>query len=157
MGARIGLVCVLLTAFAFAVAGCGGSDAASGAAEPEEAVSGFVSAVQNGDGAAACAFLTEDEQALLVTNAKDVTPPVAGDSCEAVVESFHEAIGAKADELSGKLENLSDSGDFASADWVYTGGAGQQAVLLAKKDGNWLIAAAPNDFPTAILHWSDQG
>ena len=47
--------------------------------------------MRTGDGAAACAYLTDAEQEALVANAKDVTPALDGDSCESVVESFHEA------------------------------------------------------------------
>ena len=100
--------------------------------------------------------VNDAEQEALVANAKDVTPALDGDSCESVVESFHEAHAKTLDQLDGTLENISDSGEFASATWVWAGGNGEQAVLLAKKDDTWMLAEGGNDFPTAVLHFFDQ-
>ena len=154
---RFVLIVLASAAFAAVVAGCGGSDSSStGAADPEAAASGFVSSVRDGDGASACAYLTDAEQEALVANAKDVTPALDTESCESVVESFHEANAANVDQLEGTLESVSDSGEFASATWIWAGGNGEQAVLLAKKDNAWLLTEGGNDFPTAVLHFFEQ-
>jgi hypothetical protein len=156
---RFVLIVLASAALASVGAGCGGSDSSSssaGAADPQAAASGFVASVRDGDGEAACAYLTEAEQEALVTNAKDVTPALDTESCETVVASFHDANTATLDQLDGTLENVSDSGEFASATWVWAGGNGEQAVLLAKKDDAWLLAEGGNDFPTAVLHFFDQ-
>jgi hypothetical protein len=151
-----GVAVAVAAVVAAAATGCGGSDAAAGARDPAGAASGFVSSVRLGDGAAACAYLTEGEQDALVTNAAEVTPALDTGSCESVVTSFHEAHAGDSGRLDGTLENVSDSGDFASATWVWAGGAGEQAALLAKKGGAWLLAEGGNDFPSAVLHFFDQ-
>lgn len=156
---RFLLIVLASAAFASVVAGCGSSDSSSssaGAADPGAAASGFVSGVRTGDGAAACAYLTAAEQEAFVANANDVTPALNTNSCATVVESFHEANAATADKLDGTLQNVSDSGEFASATWVWAGDNGEQAVLLAKKQDAWLLAEGGNDFPTAVLHFFDQ-
>ena len=76
-------------------------------------------------------------------------------SVSSTVGSFHTAIGSKKQYLDGTLENVSIAGDFASGDWVWSGGNGQQAVMLSKSGSTWLIAENSNDFPTAVLHFFD--
>lgn len=63
-------------------------------------------------------------------------------------------MGTTSDKATGTLQNVSISGDFASAKWVYVVG-GEQPVLLTKGDNGWLIAQDTNDFPTALLHFCD--
>ncbi len=151
------ILIVALSAVVVSVAaGCGGSDSSTGAADPEAAASGFVSSVRDGDGASACGYLTDAEQEALVTNAKEVVPALDTASCESVVESFHKANAENVDLLDGSLEKVADSGGFASATWVWTGGNGEQAVLLAKEGDAWLLAEGGNDFPSAVLHFFDQ-
>jgi hypothetical protein len=160
---RVGVVMALT----FLVAGCGGSDSSTGASAPapddsassaavaKEAVAGFVAGVRAGDGASACGFLAEAEQKLFVINAGDVRPKLATESCASVVKSFHAANVKSADQLDGSLENVSVSDDFVSANWVWSAGNGEQAVLLEKIGGAWLIGESDNDFPTAVLHFFD--
>ena len=149
-------ILALAAAIAPVVAGCGSSDSSAGANDPAAAASGFVSSARDGDGAATCSFLTDAEQNALVTNAAEVTPALDTASCETVVESFHDAHTGDIEKLDGKLEKVLESGDFASATWIWTGGNGEQSVLLAKEGDEWLLTEGGNDFPSAVLHFFDQ-
>ena len=148
--------CSVVVGLALTMAACGSSKASPGGAEPADAVSGFVDNLRKGDGAAACAFLSAEEQALFVTNAAGITPALDDTSCKTVVESFHAAKAASISALDGSFENFtSGSGTVGSGDWVFVNGAGQQRAAVAKVDNKWLIQPGENDFPTALLHYFD--
>jgi hypothetical protein len=157
-----------------ALTACGDSDSSTGSpakapAAPKvstaddadaagKAASGFVSSVRAGDGAAACKFLTGVEQKIFVTNAGELRPKLDAASCASVVESFNQASGAKADQLDGSLQDIvvTADGDFASGNWVWSEGRGQQAVLMEKVAGAWQFGRDSNDFPTAMLHFFEE-
>src|SRR5689334_8844474 len=60
-----------------------------------DAVSGFISNVRVGKGAAACAFLTDAEQTAFVKNATGVKQKLDTKSCASVATSFNAANKAK--------------------------------------------------------------
>jgi len=146
-----GFACVKNKQGQYRLAACTGS----GACTPQAAVSAFIKALQSGDGAAACALLTDAEQKLFVRNAAEITPALDGSSCASVVQSFKAAIGAKSALLGGTLSNVNFVGAQAGGTWVYVGTGGQQAALLTKTRKGWLIDQSSNDFPTALLHFFD--
>jgi hypothetical protein len=158
----------------FLLASCGGSDSGDGkakttAAKPAApsnaddiknagtAVSDFVSGVRTGDGTAACASLTEVEQGIFVANAAEITPKLDTASCQSVVESFNEVSGSKVHLLDGSLGSVLVTGDFATGMWQWGGQNGDQAVILERTDKGWMMGRDANDFPTALLHFFDQG
>lgn len=134
--------------------------AASNASEVKsagEAVSGFVSNVRVGKGAAACAFLTDAEQKLFVKNAVELAPKLDTKSCASTVTSFNAANRTKLKYLDGTLTNVSVAGEFADGTWMWTAGNGQQAAVLERHGSQWLLGTNSNDFPTSVLHFFDQG
>lgn len=167
---RVAVASVVGAALTLVLAACGGSDSPSGAAKPPaatpsakaaaadagKAVSTFVASLKSGDGAAACAVLTDAEKKLFILGADEIKPKLDTKSCEGVVESFRKGLGGEAKLLAGSLGNVTVTGEFANGDWQWTGGNGQQAVALEKKGDVWLLGQAPNDFPTAALHFFDR-
>jgi hypothetical protein len=150
------------------VAACGDSDTSTKAASATpaalhateikasgKAVDGFVSGLRTGDGAAACAFLSSEEKALFVSNANALDAPIRSKSCAGVVRSFHKSIGGKAERLDGSYQQAHIGGAFSSGYWVWSGGYGEQAVLIQKVGKEWLLVEGHNDFPSAVLHFFD--
>ena len=151
----LGRTCCLSIGLMTAVASCSSDDSSRGASKPEGAVAGFVENLQKGDGKAACDFLTDDEQALFVTNAAEFAS-LDDSSCTTVVESFHADKGDRLSVLAGSFEDFaSASGEVGSGNWVYADGGGQQRAAVVKVDGRWLIQTDENDFPSAVLHSFD--
>lgn len=146
----IGVACA--AAVIVSMAGCGGSQPSGGGASPAAAVEGFVGAVQQGDGPAACAELTEPTARLWPKEGPTVG--LRATTCEDLVTELHDKLGARTAQLDGRLADAQVTGSFATADWLYHQG-GQQAVQLQQVDGRWRIG--DTDFPVALLHWLDQG
>jgi hypothetical protein len=157
------------TALALSLAACGGAekkaaekpaatvDAAAAGEAAGKAVSGFITSVQGGDGAAACAFLTDVEQKIFVTNAAEIRPKLDTATCPSVVESYKKNSGSKVHLFSGELQSVIVTGDFASGNWKYAGNVGDQNVLLEKTAKGWQMGRDANDFPTSLLHFFDEG
>jgi hypothetical protein len=161
--ARPAVACAVL----LFLAGCGGDDdpapvaakkpAASGAADAGKAASDFVTGVREGDGAGACKTLTAVEQKIFITGAADIKPALDTATCQSVVESFHTSAGTKARLLDGELQEVLVTGDFATGRWVYAGNLGDQMVIMEKTAAGWQFTRDQNDFPTALLHFFDEG
>lgn len=120
-----------------------------------EAASGFVSGVRSGDGAAACALLTDAEQAAFVANAGQAKQKLDTKSCESVVTSFSAANKARIKSLDGTLTDVSVAGTFADGTWKWIDGNGEQAAVLEQKGDQWRFGTDSNDFPTSVLHFFD--
>jgi hypothetical protein len=164
---------LIVTACAFSVGACGGSDAppstkttaksaaadnAAKIAGAQKAAAGFVTSVREGDGAAACKVLTDVEQGIFVTGAAEIRPKLDTTSCASVVESYQHSMGEKSRLLlDGSLTNVQVTDDFASGMWSWTGANGEQAAILENNGQGWQFGRDSNDFPTAVLHFFDRG
>ncbi len=124
MNLRAKLALAVLLAGGLIATGCGGSDAEeSGSGSPEDAVSSFFSAADDGDGARACELMTEDS-----VNALELS----GSSCADVMS---EDSGDLPDDF--EVGDASEDGDSATV--KVTGDGDEIEVPLKKEDDEWKI------------------
>lgn len=120
---RIGLL-VSAFAIAAAVAGCGGSSDEDAVVDQVEA---FRTAIVDGDGAAACALMTESAQDVYANIGKAGT-------CEGGVEQIAGAVDTSQFDTPVESDDVSIDGDIAT---VTVGG--EPTIALVKTDDEWLI------------------
>jgi len=103
--------------------GCGGSSGGS----PQKTIRTFLDATAAGDGAKACAQLTEEAK-------RQIT---RGASCERAIKLVGALLASAT--KSAKVTNVKSQGDTASATVAAAGGT-RATYRLRKSDGKWLIA-----------------
>lgn len=122
VGLRLGFGA--LVASGLLVAGCGGDDASeSGSGSPEDAVSSFFAAADEGDGERACELMTEDSVSAL---------ELGGGSC---AEVMSEDSGDLPDDF--EVGDTTEDGDTAT---VEVSGDGDTIEVPLQKDGDeWKV------------------
>jgi hypothetical protein len=122
----------LLVAGALALAGCGGSGDEDAV---RDALTEYVDAMADGDGATACARMTEPLQEILLNST-----PRASDCAEAVAQI--DRGGANRGDVS--IDGVEVEGDTARASVAVGGDAGTRHSLR-RVDGEWRVDVSPRE------------
>ena len=130
---------VLIVACAAALlGGCGDEDSGGGGESPRDVVLGYLQAVADGDGGAACAALAQEAKDETVNAVKQAVPSFKGSSCEEAIEALHAAFDDQAADTlrNAEVESTAVKGDTATVKFK----GGLAPVELERTDDGWVVA-----------------